>query len=79
MEEKHFKLIQFLKENGATKTDNFPQKLKTEFTPGNLKPGSLYYELDIIMRGQKEYIKKTSLSHFEITTFGADELQAEIT
>lgn len=80
MNEKHFKILQYLNEQGiAIRHDNFPQQIKTDFQSVSLQKGSLHFELDKTMKDKGLVKKSTTLAqHFEITPFGKEQLQEEI-
>ena len=63
MEEKYFKILQFLsKEKRPVTQDDFPEEIQSEYLKMTINPGSLLHELEIVLDTQKKWITGTNFS-----------------
>lgn len=80
MDEKHFKILEFLsKQTRPIKEQEFPPEITSEYKKYTVDNGSLFYELNIILSQNKKWIieDKTKNYHFSISDTGRIALKIE--
>ena len=80
MDQSHYKILEFLaRQTIPIKYDKFPQEIQSEFDPYSVDIGSLYYELEFVLKNKKNWIQeaKTANHHFIISPYGQDVLKKE--